>query len=134
MTKPNQQLDLLAKIEELEAQNKALLARLGELPELPRNAEGLPFSPPRLILARMRRGIDAPAMAGKLKLMKATYIGIESATVAPTWDQIAQMSMLTRFPAGFFFAEDFWLFSFDNTSLGPYSWNADNYHVRQWIR
>lgn len=123
---------LVERIQELEAENIELRQRAGELPEMPRNLQGLPFSAPRLIVARMRRGISVPEMAKKLGVDKRTYIGYESETVAPTMEQIGKMAMLSGFPLRFFFAEFEPLMSFSATSLGPYEWDADTIHIKKW--
>lgn len=126
--------DLLDRIAQLEAENLELRARAGELPEMPRNSDGLPFSGPRLILARNRRGLSVDEFARQLHVDRQTIIGFESETVAPTIEQIGNMSMLLHFPVKFFFAEGERLINPERISWrdGPWVWNADNLHTRKW--
>lgn len=127
--------DLINRIAQLEAENLELRARAGELPEMPRNSEGVPFSGPKLITARHRRSLSVDEMANDLHVTRSTYIGFESETVAPTMEQIGNMSMLLHFPHKWFFGEGFRLLNPERISWrdGPWVWNADNIHERKWI-
>lgn len=127
--------DLLRRIQELEAENLELRQRVGELPEMPRNSEGLPFSGPRLIMARGRRGLSPGEFAEQLHVDRQTVIGFESETIAPTMEQIGNMSMLLHFPLKFFFCEGERLLNPERISWrdGPWVWNIDNIHERKWI-
>lgn len=127
--------ELLRRITELEAENLELRARAGELPEMPRNSEGLPFSGPRLIMARNRRGLSLDEFAEQLHIDRRTLIGFESEIVAPTTEQIGNMSMLLHFPVKFFYAEGERLINPERISWrdGPWVWHADNLHERKWI-
>lgn len=127
--------DLLDKIVALEAENLELRRRASELPPMPHNNDGLPFSAPRLIMARWRRGIGLDEMAEMLHLDRETYIGIESEIVAPTMEQIGNMSMLLHFPVKFFFAEGERLINpYTASWSGPrFEWDADHLHVRKWM-
>lgn len=127
--------DLLARITQLEGENLELRQRAGELPEMPRNSEDLPFSGPRLIMARGRRGLSLDDFAGQLHVDRHTLIGFESEIVAPTMEQIGNMSMLLHFPVKFFFAEGQRLVNPERISWrdGPWVWDADNLHERKWI-
>lgn len=127
--------ELLQRITDLEAENLELRARAGELPEMPRNSDGVPFSGPRLITARYRRGLSLDEFAEQLHVDRQTLIGFESETIAPTMEQIGNMSMLLHFPPLFFFAEGERLINPESISWrnGPYVWNADNLHTRKWI-
>lgn len=127
--------ELLQRITQLEAENLELRARAGELPEMPRNNEGIPFSGPRLITARKRRGLSLDDLAEELHIDRQTLIGFESETVAPTAGQIDSMSLLLHFPRKFFFAKDFRLLNPEHISWrdGPWVWNADNLHERKWV-
>ena len=126
---------LLDRITQLERENLELLARAGELPEMPRNKEGEPFSGPRLITARHRRGLSVDEFAEKLRVSRKTLIGFESETKAPTMEQIYKMSMMLHFPLKCFFAAGYRLVNPESISWrdGPWIWNADNMHERKWI-
>lgn len=126
--------DLERRLKELEAQNLELLARAGELPEMPRNREGLPFSGPRLILVRNVRGLTVSEMAKEMHCDKRIYIGYESEIVAPTVEQIGNMSMILHWPLKFFFCEGFRLIDLDASGWSgpPIVLDADELHVRKW--
>jgi transcriptional regulator with XRE-family HTH domain len=127
--------ELLDRITQLEAENLELLSRAGELPDMPRNSEGVPFSGPRLIMARHRRGLSLDECAEQLHVDRRTLIGFESETVAPILDQIVNMSMLLGFPIKFFYAEGVRLIDPEKISWrdGPWQWDADHLHERKWV-
>lgn len=129
------QRDLLSEIDRLEAENLELRARAGELPPMPCNSEGLPFSGPRMITARCRRGLSIDEMASLLHVDRRTIIGFETETIAPTMEQIGKMSMRLHFPLKFFFARDMRLVDPERVSwrTSPWVWNAGNMHIRKWI-
>ena len=102
---------------------------------MPRNSAGLPFSGPRLIMARCRRGLLPDELATLLHVERQTVIGFESETAAPTHEQIALMSMVLHFPLKFFYAEGERLINPEKISWrdGPWVWDIDNLHERKWI-
>ena len=101
--------DLRQRLLDMEAENLELRARAGELPEMPRNSEGLPFSGARMITARNRRGLTPGELAEDLHVTRQEVIGFETETIAPTMEQIGNMAMILHFMPGFFFADDYWL-------------------------
>jgi len=127
--------ELLARISQLEAENVELRARAGELPAMPCNKDGLPFSGPRLVTARCLRGLSLDEFAEQLRVSRQDLIGFESETVAPTMEQIGFMSILLHFPLKWFFARGARLINSERISWrdGPWTWNADNLHWRKWL-
>lgn len=127
--------ELLSRIAQLEAENVELRQRAGELPAMPRNSDGLPFSGARLAMVRMKRGLSLEELAKMLHVDRATIIGFESETIAPTTQQVGDIAMRLHWPLKFFYAENVRLVNPERISWrgSPWVWNADNLHWRKWV-
>ncbi len=74
------------------------LASEGELPLQPFS----PFTPSRLTLARMRRGLRKHELADKVGIERRTLTGYESGEYCPSPEQMDIMAKELRFPLSFF--------------------------------